>query len=74
MIFLRTLLISVVLLAAAQAKSATVVTSNYPLYYFASRISQGVDVAPIGQRVCSLDADAVEKLVMARRDGLGGSR
>ena len=46
MIFLRTLLISVVLLAAAQAKSATVVTSNYPLYFFASRITQDVDDAP----------------------------
>ncbi len=46
MIFLRTLLLSVVLIAAAQAESTLVVTSNYPLYFFASRITQGVDVAP----------------------------
>ena len=62
MIFIRTLLISVALLIAAcggddrqasdQGGSATepnkalVVTSNYPLYFFASRIAEGVDVAP----------------------------
>ena len=62
MIFLRTLLISVVLLAAAcngedrptssedplgtESKRALVVTSNYPLFFFASRITEGVDVAP----------------------------
>lgn len=46
MIFLRTLLLSVVLIATAQAESALVVTSNYPLYFFASRITQGVDDAP----------------------------
>lgn len=46
MIFLRTLLISVVLVATAQAESALVVTSNYPLYFFASRITQGVGDAP----------------------------
>ncbi len=46
MIFLRSLLISVVLIATAQAESTLVVTSNYPLYFFASRIIQGVDGAP----------------------------
>lgn len=46
MIFLRTLLLSVVLIATAQAESALVVTSNYPLYFFASRITQGVGDAP----------------------------
>ena len=62
MIILRTLLISVVLLVAAcgvddkqasgenrpaaEPKKALVVTSNYPLYFFASRIAEGVDVAP----------------------------
>ncbi len=62
MIFLRAMLIGVVLLAAAcggedrptisedpsatESKNALVVTSNYPLYFFASRIAEGVDVAP----------------------------
>jgi zinc transport system substrate-binding protein len=62
MIFLRTILIGVVLLAAAcagedrpkssedpsatESKNALVVTSNYPLFFFASRITEGVDVAP----------------------------
>jgi len=62
MIFLRGMLIGVVLLAAAcggedrptisedlsatESKNALVVTSNYPLYFFASRIAEGVDVAP----------------------------
>lgn len=62
MIFLRTLLISVVLLTAAcdgeergsgsegveatESEKALVVTSNYPLYFFATRIAQGVDAAP----------------------------
>ena len=62
MIFLRTLLISVVLLTAAcdgeergsgsegveatESEKALVVTSNYPLYFFATRITQGVDAAP----------------------------
>ncbi len=62
MIFLRAILIGVVLLAAAcggedrptisedssatESKNALVVTSNYPLYFFASRIAEGVDVAP----------------------------
>ena len=63
MIILRTLLISVVLLVAAcgvdgeqvsgengpatEPKKALVVTSNYPLYFFASRIAEGVDAAPM---------------------------
>ena len=62
MIILRTLLISVVLLVAAcggddrqtssddpsatEFKNALVVASNYPLYFFASRIAEGVSVAP----------------------------
>ena len=62
MIFIRTLLISVALLIAAcggddrqasdqggsgtEPKKVLVVTSNYPLYFFASRIAEGVDVAP----------------------------
>ena len=62
MIFLRAILIGVGLLAAAcggedrstisedpsatESKNALVVTSNYPLYFFASRIAEGVDVAP----------------------------
>ncbi len=62
MIFLRAILIGVVLLAAAcggedrqaisedpsatELKNALVVTSNYPLFFFASRITEGVDVAP----------------------------
>ena len=62
MIILRSLLISVVLLiaacnseerpagsddaAATKPESAVAVTSNYPLYFFAGRITQGVDVAP----------------------------
>lgn len=62
MIFLRTLLISVVLLTAAcdgeergsgsegveatESEKALVFTSNYPLYFFATRITQGVDAAP----------------------------
>lgn len=62
MIFLRTLLISVVLLVAAcgseerqedsksaaatKPENALVVTSNYPLFFFASRIAEGIDVAP----------------------------
>jgi len=62
MIDLRTLLVSVVVLVAAcgdadrqattadaaaeKPKSALVVTSNYPLYFFASRITEGIDVAP----------------------------
>jgi zinc transport system substrate-binding protein len=62
MIILRTLLISIVLLvaacsgeepqedgkgaAASKSNDALVVTSNYPLYFFASRIAEGVDVAP----------------------------
>ena len=62
MIFLRALIMSVVLLLAAcggddrqassenrpatESKNALVVTSNYPLYYFASRIAQDVDLAP----------------------------
>ena len=61
MIISRTLLITVVLLIAAcsggdrqesmqsdagvETRSALVVTSNYPLYYFAIRITQGVDFA-----------------------------
>jgi zinc transport system substrate-binding protein len=62
MMFLRTLLVSVVLLVAAcggeerptnsgdpsapESKNTLVVTSNYPLYYFAARIAENVDVAP----------------------------
>ena len=62
MIILRTLLINVVLLVAAcggenrqtssddpsatESKNALVVASNYPLYFFASRIAEGVSVAP----------------------------
>lgn len=62
MIVLRTLLISVVLLITAcggenrptisenssdaESKKALVVTSNYPLYFFASRIADGVEGAP----------------------------
>jgi zinc transport system substrate-binding protein len=62
MSFSRILLISVVLLAAAcsgddrqasnddpsptDIKNTLVVASNYPLYFFASRIAAGVDVAP----------------------------
>ena len=62
MIFLRAILLGAVLLAAAcggedrstisedppatASKNALVVTSNYPLYFFASRIAEGVDVAP----------------------------
>ena len=62
MIFLRALITSIVLLLAAcggdgrqagsengpatEARTALVVTSNYPLYYFASRIAQDVDLAP----------------------------
>jgi zinc transport system substrate-binding protein len=62
MIILRALIISVALLIAAcgdgdkqaseqggsatETKKALVVTSNYPLYFFASRIAEGVDVAP----------------------------
>ena len=62
MIFLRSLIMGVTLLVAAcggdgrpasnenrpatESKNALVVTSNYPLYFFASRIAQGVDVAP----------------------------
>jgi len=62
MIFLRTLLISTVLLIAACGgddgqtsnaspsatvfKNTLVVASNYPLYFFASRVAAGVDVAP----------------------------
>jgi zinc transport system substrate-binding protein len=62
MIFLRTLLISVVLVAAAcsgndrqtgnegppvtKSQNTLVVASNYPLYFFASRITAGVEVAP----------------------------
>jgi zinc transport system substrate-binding protein len=62
MIFPRAILIGVVLLVAAcggedrstiseapsatESKNALVVTSNYPLYFFASRIAEGVDVAP----------------------------
>ncbi len=62
MIFLRAILLGVVLLTAAcggedrptisedpsatESKNALVVTSNYPLYFFASRIAEGVDVAP----------------------------
>jgi zinc transport system substrate-binding protein len=62
MISIRSLLISVVLLvtacggeehqannkgtAAAKRESALVVASNYPLYFFASRIAEGVDAAP----------------------------
>ncbi len=59
---LRAILLGVVLLAAAcggedrptisedpsskKSKNALIVTSNYPLYFFASRIAEGVDVAP----------------------------
>jgi len=32
--------------AATKAENALVVTSNYPLFFFASRIAEGVDVAP----------------------------
>ena len=62
MTYLRTLLTGVVLLAAAcgcddrltsseetsatETKNSIVVTSNYPLFFFASRIAEGVDVAP----------------------------
>ncbi len=62
MIYLRALLISIALLiaacdseerpagsegtAATNSESAVVVTSNYPLYFFANRITEGVDVAP----------------------------
>jgi len=62
MILLRALIISVVLLVAAcggdgrqassenppatESRNALVVASNYPLYFFASRIAQDVDVAP----------------------------
>ena len=62
MIILRSLLISVALLVAAcnseerpagsddaaaiETEGAVVVTSNYPLYFFAGRITEGVDVAP----------------------------
>ncbi len=62
MIFLRTFSISIVLLiagcddgerhagsegaVATESEKALVVTSNYPLYFFASRISQGVEGAP----------------------------
>ncbi len=62
MIFLRTLLISVVLLVMAcggenrptssedssetESRKMLVVTSNYPLYFFASRIADGVESAP----------------------------
>jgi zinc transport system substrate-binding protein len=62
MIFLRIVLISVFLIIAAcgtedrstsskgasvaKTESALVVTSNYPLFFFASRIADGVDVAP----------------------------
>jgi len=63
MIILRAILIGVVLLAAAcggedrstisedpsskKSKNALIVTSNYPLYFFASKIAEGVDVAPV---------------------------
>ena len=63
MIFLRTLLISVIVLAAAcggddrqasnedpsvtESKNSLVVASNYPLYFFARQIAAGVDVAPV---------------------------
>lgn len=62
MIFLRTLSITVVLLiagcdgearhvgsegaVATESEKALVFTSNYPLYFFATRITQGVDAAP----------------------------
>lgn len=62
MIILRTLIISAALLLGACSggdrdvssedssapgpKDALVVASNYPLYYFASRIAEGVDIAP----------------------------
>lgn len=62
MIFLRSLIMGVTLLVAAcggdggqassenrpatELKNALVVTSNYPLYFFASRIAQDVDLAP----------------------------
>ena len=62
MIFLRTLSIGVIALVAAcggderqassegapalKSKGAVVVASNNPLYFFASRIAEGVDVAP----------------------------
>ena len=62
MIFLRAILLGVAMLVAAcggedrppisedpsatESKNALVVTSNYPLYFFASRIAEGVDVAP----------------------------
>ena len=32
--------------AATQAENALVITSNYPLYFFASRIAEGVSAAP----------------------------
>jgi len=32
--------------ATADSENALVVTSNYPLYFFASRIAEGIDVAP----------------------------
>jgi zinc transport system substrate-binding protein len=62
MMFVRVLLISVVVLTAAcngadhaairnvtgvtKPDSVLVVTSNYPLYYFAKRIAEGIDAAP----------------------------
>jgi zinc transport system substrate-binding protein len=62
MIFLRSLLISVVLLiatcsgeapqtisedpSATESQNALVVASNYPLYFFASRLVEGVNAAP----------------------------
>ena len=78
MIILRTILLSVVLLVAAcggddkqvsgengpatEPKKALVVTSNYPLYFFASRIAEGlIDVAK--SRGISIDAEKLSEIL-----------